>query len=122
MEIEKVKNEIEKLGFKVLREGKIGDKIVVDFVDKSIKHELEPYAYFVSSLSFNPLTNELEATIRKKVEGDYAGAEIFFDEEEVFPHLTRYDKEIIFSLNLRLKKNSLERFMDILNSVVAHTK
>jgi carbonic anhydrase len=119
MEIEEVKNEIKNLGFNILREEKIGDNIVIDFVDKSIKHELEPYGWFVSSISFNPSTKELEATIRKKI-NEYANAEIFCDDELFIPHIARYkeDDEIIFSLNMRLKENSLERFMDILNSIV----
>jgi hypothetical protein len=119
MEIEEVKNRIKELGFDILREEKIGDNIVIDFVDKSIKHELEPYRWFASSLSYNPHTKELEATIRKKID-EYANAEIFCDGEQFIPHVARYkeDDETIFSLQLTLKKNSLERFMDILNSIV----
>jgi hypothetical protein len=121
MEIEKVKEEIEKLGFKILGQSKIGDKIVVDFIDKKMKEAI-PHAYFASSLAYNPSTDELDATIRKLVEKDYAGAEVWFDDELVLPHLTKFDNEVVFSLTLRFKKNSLERFMDVLNSVIVHAQ
>jgi hypothetical protein len=65
MEIEEVKNRIKELGFDILREEKIGDNIVIDFVDKSIKHELEPYIWFVSSL-FQPIYKRVRSNNKEE--------------------------------------------------------
>jgi tRNA nucleotidyltransferase (CCA-adding enzyme) len=120
---ESLEKTIENTGFKVLRKRVEPDgKILIEFVDKKMKGRLEPPLYYESGVYYDPSTKRLDTTIRKLVCGNFIQAELRLPtEERVRPHVNvdRSTGEVIFSMEMSLNEESINRFKEVLYSMQA---